>query len=63
MSLPTIIKIKLKNEEKTMTYKTLEYNEMKVSVDDPILRELIDKASKDFGSTIDTIKINIEVLT
>lgn len=43
------ITITCKNDEKRMTYKHLVYETVELSIDDPIISELIRMTVKDFG--------------
>jgi hypothetical protein len=61
--MPSEISITVKNEEKRQTTKHLIYDVYAVHEEDPLIKDLMDKAVKEFNETPDkvTVKITLEV--
>lgn len=53
------ISITVKNDEKRLTKKSLEYDEYTVSENDPLIQELIREAVKEFQDEVTDVKIKI----
>lgn len=51
----------VKDEEKSLKFKSLVYENFNVNTQDPTLAALIDKAVKDFKGTPEEIKIKISL--
>lgn len=59
--MPSELSVTVKNEEKKQTTKHLIYENYSVHEEDPIVKELIDQAVKEFNSSVDAIKIKISM--
>jgi len=61
--MPSELSITIKNEEKRQTTKHLIYEVYAVHEEDPTIKDLMDKAVKEFGVTPDkvSVKITMEV--
>lgn len=55
------ITIKMKDAFKTMTFKILENSSVRCDVTDPVLDEILDSCTKEFGSQPTKTTINIKV--
>lgn len=53
------ITIRIKGEDKTMSFKHLVYELVEASAADPTLKALIDQAEKEFIGEIESIKLTI----
>ena len=61
--MPSEISITVKNDEKRQTTKHLIYDVYAVHEDDPLIKDLMDKAVKEFNDEVDkvSVKITMEV--
>lgn len=61
--MPSELSITVKNEEKRQTTKHLIYDVYAVHEEDPLIKDLMDKAVKEFNETPDkvSVKITMEV--
>jgi hypothetical protein len=61
--MPSEISITVKNEEKRQTTKHLIYDVYAVHEEDPLIKDLMDRAVKEFNDTPDkvSVKITMEV--
>jgi hypothetical protein len=61
--MPSEISITVKNDEKRQTTKHLIYDVYAVHEEDPLIKDLMDKAVKEFNETPDkvSVKITMEV--
>ncbi len=59
--MPSELSVTVKNEEKRQTTNHLIYEPYAVNEEDPIVKELIDQAVKEFNATVDSIKIKISM--
>jgi len=61
--MPSEISITVKNDEKRQTTKHLIYDVYAVHEEDPLIKDLMDKAVKEFNDTPDkvSVKITMEV--
>jgi len=61
--MPSEISITVKNDEKRQTTKHLIYDVYAVHEEDPLIKDLMDKAVKEFNDEVDkvTVKITLEV--
>lgn len=57
--MPSEISITVKNDEKRQTTKHLIYDVYAVHEEDPIIKDLMDKAVKEFNGEVDSINIKI----
>jgi len=55
------LKITLKNESKEQKTPILEYEEFRLSLDDPILKAHIESARKEFGQEVDKGHLTIRM--
>ena len=63
--LPVEIKVVNKNDEKTLTTKSLHYPEdgiVSISRDCPILNAAVENAMSDFGAGVDSTKVILTVV-
>jgi hypothetical protein len=56
-----IVKITIKNEEKSLKQKHLIYDSFTASQDDPLLQDLIRDAKKEFNDDIESVKVTIQL--
>lgn len=59
--MPSELSVTVKNEEKRQTTNHLIYEPYAVHEEDPIVKELIEQAVKEFNATVDSIKIKISM--
>ena len=59
--MPSELSITVKNEEKRQTTNHLIYENYTVNEEDPIVKELIDQAVKEFNASVDAISIKISM--
>lgn len=59
--MPSELSITVKNEEKRQTTNHLIYENYTVNEEDPIVKELIDQAVKEFNASVDAIRIKISM--
>lgn len=53
------VTITVKNEEKRQTHKSLVYDNFTVSEEDPILKNLMDKAVAEFNDEVEKVQVKI----
>jgi hypothetical protein len=61
-SMVAEITVTVRNEEKVLKSKHLIYDTFTTADCDPVLKECIDKAVKEFQSTPDSVKVRINLL-
>lgn len=59
--MPAEVTIVLKNDEKRQSHKHLIYDKFTCDIEDPILKSLVDEASKQFNDEVEDIQIKIKV--
>ena len=59
MEEPKEITVRIKGEDKTMSFKHLVYDLIEASSQDPTLKALIDQARDEFVGDIESIKVTI----
>ena len=59
--MPSELSVTVKNEEKRQTTNHLIYENYTVNEEDPIVKELIDQAVKEFNASVDAIRIKISM--
>ncbi len=59
--MQSVLKVIVKNDERSMTYKHNLYDDYTVSQDDPLIKRLIDDALKHFGEQPDDVQIKISM--
>ncbi len=59
--MPSELSIIIKNEEKRQTTNHLVYDTYSVHEEDPMIKDLIDKAIKEFNAEADSIRIRINM--
>lgn len=57
--MPAEVTISVKNDEKRQSHKHLIYDKFTCDIEDAILKELVDNATKQFNDEVDDIKIKI----
>ncbi len=60
--MPSEISITVKNEEKRQTTKHLVYEIYTVDENDPVIKDLMDKAVKEFGDQVEKVTVKITML-
>jgi hypothetical protein len=55
------ITVTIKNDEKKLTHKHLVYEDIRADTEDPIIKEFIDRALKEFDAPAETIRVKISL--
>lgn len=55
------IAVIVKNDDKTLTSRFLEYEPFQLKNDDPVLKNYIDEALKNFGDSPESVRIRINM--